>query len=96
MKLTYRSTRGHEEGTASYAILQGLAGDGGLFVPEFIPKLDVPMEALSKMGYKEVAYEVMKLFLTDFTEEELKYCIDNAYDEKFDTKLLPRLKKQTV
>lgn len=93
MKLTYRSTRGHEEGTASYAILQGLAGDGGLFVPEFIPKLDVPMEALSKMGYKEVAYEVMKLFLTDFTEEELKYCIDNAYDEKFDTKLIAPLKK---
>ena len=37
------------------------------------------------MDYKQVAYEVMKLFLTDFTEEELKSCIEKAYDEKFDT-----------
>ena len=43
------------------------------------------MEELSKMTYQQVAYEVMKLYFTDFTEEELKYCINNAYDSKFDT-----------
>lgn len=37
------------------------------------------------MSYQETAYEVMKLFLTDFTEEELKHCINSAYDSKFDT-----------
>ena len=37
------------------------------------------------MTYQQVAYEVMKLYFTDFTEEELKYCINNAYDSKFDT-----------
>ena len=37
------------------------------------------------MTYQETAYEVMSRFLTDFTEEELKNCIANAYDEKFDT-----------
>ena len=40
------------------------------------------------MTYGEVAYEVMKLFLTDFTEEELKKCIANAYDSKFDTEVI--------
>ena len=35
------------------------------------------------MSYQQVAYEVMKLFLTDFTEEELKNCINRAYDSKF-------------
>ena len=85
-EILYRSTRS-TEGTlkASEAILKGLADDGGLFVPLEIPKLDVSIEALSKMTYQQVAYEVMKLYFTDFTEEELKNCINRAYDSKFDT-----------
>lgn len=87
MELIYRSTRNAEEtATASMAILKGLANEGGLFVPDEIPALDVSIEALSKMDYREVAYNVMKLMLTDFTEEELKACINSAYDDKFDTK----------
>lgn len=96
MQVLYKSTRGKEETvTASMAILKGLSEDGGLFVPTEIPKLDVPMDELAKMSYQETAYEVMKCFLTDFTEEELKNCINNAYDEKFDTKRLRRFMKQT-
>lgn len=85
-EILYKSTRS-EEATlkASEAILKGLAEDGGLFVPLEIPKLDVTVEELSKMTYQQVAYEVMKLYFTDFTEEELKYCINSAYDSKFDT-----------
>ncbi len=87
MDLKYVSTRNHEDvRTASEAILQGLAPDGGLYVPTELPKLDIPMEKLGEMTYQEVAYEVMSRFFTDFTEEELKNCINNAYDEKFDTK----------
>ncbi len=94
MGLTYQSTRGGESGvTASMAILQGLAKDGGLFMPAEIPKLDVPFEVLAGMTYQETAYEVMKLFLTDFTEEELKSCIDRAYDGKFDTEEIAPLAK---
>ncbi len=86
MELLYQSTRSQgEKVTASQAILKGLAGDGGLFVPERIPVPGIPLENFSKMSYKETAYEVMKLFFTDFTEEELKSCIDKAYDDKFDT-----------
>ena len=86
MEVFYTSTRNeNEKVTASQAILQGLANDGGLFMPTVIPALDVDLDQLSKMTYQETAYEVMKLFLTDFTEEELKYCINSAYDSKFDT-----------
>ena len=87
MGINYVSTRDNTktEITASQAILKGLADDGGLFVPTTIPKLDVPFEKLSQMTYQQLAYEVLKLFLTDFTEEELKSCINNAYDSKFDT-----------
>lgn len=86
MNVLYKSTRSNSEPvTASQAILKGLADDGGLFVPESIPALTTSLEELSKMSYQEVAYEVMKLFFTDFTEEELKNCIAKAYDKKFDT-----------
>ena len=86
MGLMYSSTRNSDKKfTASQAILKGLADDGGLFVPESIPSLDVSLDELAKMSYQETAYVVMKQFLTDFTEEELKSCINKAYDSKFDT-----------
>ena len=86
MDLLYRSTRDSSvRVTASQAVLKGLSADGGLFVPESIPKLDVSLDELAQMSYQETAYAVMSRFLTDFTEEELKGCIERAYDEKFDT-----------
>ncbi len=95
MQILYKSTRGNgDKITASQAILKGLSDDGGLFVPDSIPKLDVDLEALSKMTYQEIAYEVMSRFFTDFTEEELKGCIKKAYDSKFDTEeIVPLVKK---
>ena len=94
MNLLYKSTRNAEHtATASEAILKGLAEDGGLFVPVQIPKLDVTMEELKTMSYQETAYAVMKQFLTDFTEEELKGCIARAYDSKFDTEVIAPLVK---
>lgn len=85
MNLMYHSTRNRSKLlTASQAILQGLSPDGGLYVPASIPKLNTPMDQLAKMDYRELAYEVLKLYLTDYTEEELKDCINKAYDEKFD------------
>ena len=94
MNLLYKSTRNAEHtATASEAILKGLAEDGGLFVPVQIPKLDVKREELKTMSYQEPAYAVMKQFLTDFTEEELKGCIARAYDSKFDTEVIAPLVK---
>ena len=94
MDIKYVSTRGdNEKVTASQAILSGIAPDGGLYVPETFPKLDKSLEELKGLNYREIAYEVMKLFLTDFTEEELKACIDSAYDSKFDTEEIVPMKE---
>ncbi len=86
MEILYNSTRSKGNPVkASEAILKGLSDDGGLFVPDHIPALDKTLEELSEMTYGQVAYEVMKLYLTDFTDKELKECISKAYDSKFDT-----------
>ena len=97
MAIYYSSTRGGEKNvTASQAILKGLAEDGGLFMPDTIPVFDRSFSELAKMSYQEVAYEVMKLFLSDFTEEELKDCIARAYDSKFDTEEIAPLVKADI
>ncbi len=95
MELIYKSTRNsNETATASMAILKGLADEGGLFVPDSVPAFDVSLDELAGMDYREVAYNVMKLMLTDFTEDELRHCINSAYDDKFDTKeIAPLVKK---
>ncbi len=91
-ELFYKSTRNSSiRVSASQAILKGLSDEGGLFIPERIPTLDIPMEEIAKMSYAETAYEVMSRFYTDFTEEELKNCIARAYDTKFDTEVIAPL-----
>lgn len=92
MEMLYKSTRGDAgEVTASQAILQGLAPDGGLYVPVKLPTLARTMREMSQMTYRETAFEVLSLFLTDYTEEELRHCIDSAYDDKFDTDVIAPL-----
>lgn len=92
MEVLYKSTRGNGASVkASEAILKGLSDDGGLFVPDHFPALDKSLRELSEMTYQQVAYEVMKLYLTDFTEQELKSCIEKAYDSKFDTEVIAPL-----
>jgi len=95
MEVLYKSTRGDGSCvTASQAILQGLSKDGGLFVPTSIPALDLDLEQAAEMEYKDLAFHVMSRFFSDFTDEELKNCIDNAYDSKFDTEeIAPVVKK---
>ena len=85
MEIMYNSTRNKNiKLKASEAILKGLSDDGGLFVPEFIPSFDFELDDLKNFDYKETAYRVMRLLLTDFTEDELRHCINSAYDDKFD------------
>ncbi|MCI8353505.1 MAG: threonine synthase [Lachnospiraceae bacterium] len=94
MEILYNSTRTKGNPvTASQAILKGLSDDGGLFVPDRIPALDKSVKELSGMSYAQTAYEVMKLYLTDFTKEELMDCIAKAYDSKFDTEEIAPLRE---
>lgn len=94
MTLVYQSTRdANNTVTASQAILQGLARDGGLFTPITFPKVHLDFDKLKTASYQEVAKLVFSAFLDDFTSEELDYCISNAYDSKFDTPVIAPLVK---
>ena len=73
--MNYKSTRDVKVNVPSaYAISQGLSSDGGLFVPENLPKLsEEKIMSLCDMSYAERAYEIFRLFLTDFTDDEIKH-----------------------
>ena len=82
----YTSTRNNEiRVTASQAIAQGISEEGGLFVPCEIPHFDLEkISQMTEMSYIQRAKVVLKEFLTDFTQEELDYCVEGAYaSEKF-------------
>lgn len=84
--MQYTSTRDKSvKVTASQAIVKGISDDGGLFVPCEFPFISPEkLEELSKLGYKERAKYVLSLYLTDFTKEEIDYCVEGAYrDGKF-------------
>lgn len=86
--MQYHSTRDKSISVSSAeAIKTGLSAEGGLFVPESFPSVSLDeIKNLASKSYNERAYFVLSKFLSDFTEEELKKCIDSAYTkEKFET-----------
>ena len=94
MTLIYQSTRDKtNQVTASQAILQGLATDGGLYVPTEIPNVKLDFEILKNASYQEVATFVLSAFLDDFTAEEIAHCVHHAYDDKFDDAAIAPLVK---
>lgn len=83
--IKYNSTRGSKDiKTAAQAVIQGIAEDKGLYVPDTVPALPKPIEELAKMSYREIAFEIIGSFFTDYTAEEMKACVDGAYDSKFE------------
>ncbi len=94
--MQYRSTRNKGIAVSSAeAIKKGLSNEGGLFVPESFPTVSKEeIGELASKSYRERAYFVLSKFLTDFTDEELSYCIDNAYTkQKFETDSIAPLYK---
>lgn len=79
--MLYTSTRDNTiRVTASQAIVQGISEEGGLFVPCELPHFSLDnIQAMTAMPYTERAKTVLRAFLTDFTEEELDYCVEGAY-----------------
>ena len=83
--MKYTSTRRSMNVTSAEAIAHGIAPDGGLFVPESFPVLETSdFRNLADMNYAERAFSILRLFLTDFSDEELRRCIDGAYTGKFE------------
>ncbi len=84
----YKSTRNpHDKVTSAEAIVKGLSDDGGLFVPENIPQVTLDeIKTLSNCNYRERAKYIISKYLTDFSAEEVAYCVDNAYGDNFASK----------
>ena len=85
--MKYKSTRNPQiRITSAQAIAQGLSREGGLFVPEELPKMgEKEILDLCEKSYAERAFEIFRLFLEDFSDEEIRYCVENAYGGNFDT-----------
>ena len=81
--MLYQSTRGKAEKISfEEAIIKGIADDGGLYVPERIPKVDLAfIEAIAGMDYAGAAAEIIKLYTDNFTEQEIQDCVARAYNE---------------
>lgn len=79
--MLYTSTRDKSlRVEASEAITRGISAEGGLFVPTEIPKITLDdLKALIPLSYIDRAKKILSLYLTDFTEEEIDYCVNGAY-----------------
>jgi threonine synthase len=77
--MRFISTRGEDVATFGEAVIKGLAGDGGLFVPETMPDISSYSTHWRGLTYTELAYSFLSIFAADIPENELRYCIENAY-----------------
>lgn len=94
--MNYASTRNSAlKVQSAQAIVKGLSDEGGLYVPESIPALSKEeILALCDKSYVDRAYDIFAKYLTDFTPEELRHCVESAYSDKnFDTKNIAEIAK---
>lgn len=92
--IKYESTRGSKNTlNAAAAVIQGIAEDKGLYVPDHIPALPSEIKDMQGKSYKEIAKAVIGAFFTDYTSEEMQYCIDGAYTGKFEAEEIVPLVK---
>ncbi|MDO4351609.1 MAG: threonine synthase [Clostridia bacterium] len=92
--IKYESTRGSKNTLSSAAaVIQGIAEDKGLYVPDHIPALPFEIKDMQGKSYKEIAKAVIGAFFTDYTPEEMQHCIDGAYTGKFEAEEIVPLVK---
>lgn len=93
--MLYKSTRDSElKVSAAQAIAQGISVDGGLFVPEYFPDMKRDLPDLAKLDYIGRAKAILKVFLSDYTDDEISECVEAAYSsEKFDAGIPAQLVK---
>ena len=93
--MKYRSTRGAKDNalTSPAAIIQGLAQDGGLYVPVDFPKANFQLKDLPKLSYKQIAAMVISLFFDDFSKDQIKSAVINAYSEQWDDRSIVPIEK---
>ena len=87
--MRYLSTRGHAARPQFCEILlEGLAPDGGLYLPEFYPQVsDATLTQWRGLSYAGLAFEVLSLYIDDIPAADLKAICDKTYTEEvFGTK----------
>lgn len=83
--MKYESTRGSKNyQTSTKAIIRGIAEDKGLYVPTEIPTLPLSIDEMQGMTYQQIAKEVLHTYFDEYTDEEMLYCVNGAYDSKFE------------
>ena len=83
--MIFTGTRSQAEVSSAFAIATGLAADGGLFVPAEFPRFsEADFTAMKSMDYCGRAAMVLSKYLTDYTADEIKYCVEGAYKGTFD------------
>lgn len=86
MEKKYNSTRNKKlQIQPKEAVIQGLATDGGLYVFDDIDRIKLPLTDMMQMSYQQMAETVLSALLFDFSEEEVKQCVSQAYDGQFDS-----------
>ncbi len=96
--MNYTSTRNSGLNVKSaHAITKGLSDEGGLYVPESVPAFsEKELLGMSDMSYADRAFEVFLRLLTDFTPEEIRHCVDSAYNDKnFDSDNIAEITRLT-
>lgn len=71
--------------SASQAVIRGIASDGGLFVRRDMENLKINISELKGKKYTEIAEIILSKVLDDYPEKNIKYCVENAYDKKFNS-----------
>ena len=90
---TFHSTRSTTDSlTSKQAIRKGIADDGGLFVTDSLGETHVDVASLAGKSYQQIAFDVLSVLLPDFSETELKACIDEAYGAQWSDEKIPPVK----
>ena len=79
--MNYKSTRGGKLKSSTFAALHGLADNGGLYIPEKLPNIKLSYNELKNLSYQEISEKTIKLFFPEFSNEEIKRAVNNAYNK---------------
>ncbi len=94
MLKVYESTRNSDKKiTSKQAILEGISDDGGLYVWPELSSVQLDLNKICQQSYKENAVYILKHLLSDYTEDELKQCVENAYGHSFASEAVTPVRK---
>ncbi len=94
MQKVYESTRNRDKKiTSKQAILEGISDDGGLYVWPELSSVQLDLNKICQQSYKENAVYILKHLLSDYTEDELKQCVENAYGHSFASEAVTPVRK---